>query len=234
VLSGASAALLNLDRTFRIELQFLAGEAYEALSKRIDEKILACFPTESKAISLQQCEKLLRGLRDSVMCKTASRASQSTVDTFVKIINKMLLGSAPCETMKTGGHVYTSAWSKIKYFLREDSPSGDGQVFGTEALEIQFERLQEKLKSESRAAKLFELDVFKACSITRSKSLHTILCICSCKLYETYSADQGLEHRAYHVWLVVSWLTHLVHMIMMFVIGVLYVMLMCGMCGMRA
>jgi hypothetical protein len=68
VLSSGSAALLNLDRTFRIELQFLAAGAYEALALKIDEKILDCFPTKERAITLQQSEKLLRALRQDAMC----------------------------------------------------------------------------------------------------------------------------------------------------------------------
>ena len=67
-LSSGSAALLNLDRTFRIELQFLAAGAYEALGAKIEDKILECFPNEEKAITMQQCEKLLRALRKDAMC----------------------------------------------------------------------------------------------------------------------------------------------------------------------
>jgi hypothetical protein len=95
------------------------------------------------------------------MCKTASRASQSTVDTILKIVGKMLLGIAPCDTMKTGGKVYTTAWSRLPFFVRESSADGS-MVFGTQALEIMFDRLAARIEEEQRTAKLFEMDIFKA------------------------------------------------------------------------
>jgi hypothetical protein len=95
------------------------------------------------------------------MCFMASRASQSTVDTILKIVGKMLIGVAPCDTMKTGGKVYTAAWARLKFFVREEV-AGGASVFGTEALEIKFNRLSDTIKKEQRTAKLFELDIFKA------------------------------------------------------------------------
>jgi len=115
VLHGSSAALLNLDRTFRIELQFLQEDAPNLLYEKINEGILAAFPTETKAVTLIQTQAALVKLRESEMCKLSSRASQSAVDAMTKMIAKMSSGSAPPESVKTGGEVFSSAWNRPVY-----------------------------------------------------------------------------------------------------------------------
>ena len=45
---------MNLDRTFRIELQFLQEDAPKLLRDRINEGIPTAFPTETKATTLSQ------------------------------------------------------------------------------------------------------------------------------------------------------------------------------------
>ena len=160
VLNGASAALLNLDRTFRIELQFLANEAVQLLSDKVDERIVECFPTELKAVTLPQCEKQLKALRETHMVKLCSRASQSSVDAMLKIVGKMVAGSPPADSMRTGGQVFSQAWVRLAFFVRHEA-SGVC-VFGEKALELQLADLEAKIEKEKRVAKLFELDVFKA------------------------------------------------------------------------
>ena len=161
VLASSSAALLNLDRTFKIELAWLAGDAYSALGKRMDELILLCFPTQSAATSLAQCEKRLTALRDTAMFKCSSRPTQSSLEALRAVVGKMVAGSPPAESMKTAGGIYTKVWDRFYYFVRHEKDKGD-IVFGEEALELKLSDLQSKLKLESRAAKLYELDIFKA------------------------------------------------------------------------
>jgi len=115
VLQGSSAALLNLDRTFRIEMQFLMEDAPNLLQRKINEQILAAFPSEAKAVTLLQTQAALVKLRESDMCKLGSRCSQSAVDAMAKMIGKMASGSAPPESVKTGGEVFSAAWTRPAY-----------------------------------------------------------------------------------------------------------------------
>jgi len=187
VLASSSAALLNLDRTFKIELAWLAGDAYSALGKRMDELILLCFPTQSAATSLAQCEKRLTALRDTAMFKCSSRPTQSSLEALRAVVGKMVAGSPPAESMKTAGGIYTKVWDRFQYFVRHEKDKGD-IVFGEEALELKLSDLQSKLKLESRAAKLYELDIFKA-----------MLCYICVFVYFSMSATRhGMLHYRMH------------------------------------
>jgi len=73
----------------------------------------------------------------------------------------MVSGSAPPESMKTAGGIYTKVWERFQYFVRHEKTKGN-IVFGEEALQLKLNELQQKLKLENRAAKLYELEVFKA------------------------------------------------------------------------
>jgi hypothetical protein len=178
VLASSSAALLNLDRTFKIELAWLAGDAYAALATRMEELTMLCFPTEKVATSLAQCEKRLKALKETTMFKCSSRPSQSACDALRGVVAKMVAGSPPADSMKTGGGIYTKAWDRFQYFVRQETSKGV-MVFGEQALELRLADLQAKLKAEERPAKLHELDIFKAMllSFLMSVSCSLVRCI---------------------------------------------------------
>ena len=110
---GSAPALLNLDRTFRIELQFLVENAAPLLAKTIDNKILDCFPTADRAITLKQTMDKLNALAHTQMCKMSSRASQSHVSAMTGLIGKMVGGAPPPDSVKTGGTVFAQAWTRL-------------------------------------------------------------------------------------------------------------------------
>jgi len=153
--------LLNLDRSFKIELAWLAGGAYQALAGVVDARILACFPTKEAAVTMAQCKARLGSLKEDMLYKMASRQSQSAVDSMASVVAKMASGMAPAESLKTAGGVFTSAWGRLPYFARY-TQVGSPEKVGVEALTAKFADLQKVLDKEKRPAQLFELDQFKA------------------------------------------------------------------------
>ena len=67
VLKGGSEVLLNLDRSFKVELAWLQDGAYKALGMAIKQKIVKCFATKDKAVTLAQCEARLGSLQEKQM-----------------------------------------------------------------------------------------------------------------------------------------------------------------------
>jgi hypothetical protein len=161
VLGQSSAMLLNLDRSFKIELAWLAAGAYQALSGVVDAKIMACFPTKEAAVTMAQCRARLAALKEDMLYKMASRQSQSAVDSMASVIAKMASGMAPPESFKTAGGIFTMTWGLMPYFARYTQVGGP-DITGSEALTAKFTDLQKLLKKEKRPAQLFELDQFKA------------------------------------------------------------------------
>jgi hypothetical protein len=172
--------LLNLDRSFKIELAWVAQGAHRALEEAIHKKVVACFPTKDITISLAQCEARLSALMSSTMYKCATRASQSAVQTIRSVVGKMTRGIAPAESIKTGGGLFSQVWTHMQFFIKHTPSSGSkkGQeLHGQDALCAKLQALEAIIAKESRAAQLFELEVFKATySIHRTHKDYTNAC----------------------------------------------------------
>lgn len=163
-MAGASAMLLNLDSSFRIELAWVAGGAHRALEEAIHKKVIACFPNKEITVSLAQCEARLHALTNSTMYKCATRASQSAVQTIRSVIGKMTRGISPAESIKTGGGLFSQVWTHMQFFVKHTPSSGSkkGQeLHGQDALCAKLQELEAIVAKESRTAQLHELDVFK-------------------------------------------------------------------------
>lgn len=154
--------LLNLDRSFKVELTWLQNGAYETLATKLDEAVLACFPKDGVPITTQQCETKLQQIKEGLMYKCASRQSQSVVDTMRGVLAKMAQGFSPAESIKTGGGVYSQIWSSLPLFVRYKSRTTEEELSGAAALKAKFDDLVQMLSAENRNAQLHELDQFKA------------------------------------------------------------------------
>ena len=161
VLKGGSEVLLNLDRSFKVELAWLQDGAYKALGIAIKEQIVKCFATKDKAVTLAQCEARLGSLQEKQMYKVAARESQSAVDSIKAVVNKMSRGLVPAESIKTAGGVFTQVWQLLPFFVRHPTTMTE-EVTGEQALLRKLELLKRTLHKQERHAQLHELDQFKA------------------------------------------------------------------------
>ena len=162
VLAQSTTMLLNLDRSFKIELAWLASGAYQALAGAVNSSILKCLPNIDSHVTLAQSRAKLLNLKEDMLYKMASRQSQSAVDSMASVVSKMLVGMPPHpESFKTAGGVFTSAWALFPHFVKHPV-KGEDDLTGTEALVSKFGDLQKLLKKEKRPAQLYELDIFKA------------------------------------------------------------------------
>jgi len=161
VLCSSSEVLLNLDRSFKIELAWLQDGAYKALGVAIKDEILKCFPTKDKAVTLSQAEAKLGSLAETKMFKVAPRESQGAVDSIKAMLRKMSKGWAPAESIKTAGGVFTQVWDRLPFFVRHPATMKE-EFTGEQALLRKLELLKRDLAKQERPAQLHELDTFKA------------------------------------------------------------------------
>ena len=160
VLAQSSAMLLNLDRSFKIELSWLASGAYEAVAGAVDSKILASFPNKAAAVTMAQAKARLSTIKEDLLYKVASRQSQSAVDSMISVLSKMASGMPPPESIKTAGGVFTKCWQLMPHFIRHQA--GSETFTGGEAIKMRFAELQKLLKKDKRPAQLHELELYKA------------------------------------------------------------------------
>ena len=95
VLAQSTTNLLNLDRSFKIELAWLASGAYQALAGVVNSSILKCLPNIDSHVTLAQSRAKLLNLKEDMLYKMASRQSQSAVDSMASVVSKMLVGVPP-------------------------------------------------------------------------------------------------------------------------------------------
>ena len=95
VLAQSTTMLLNLDRSFKIELAWLASGAYQALAGVVNSSILKCLPNIDSHVTLAQSRAKLLNLKEDMLYKMASRQSQSAVDSMASVVSKMLVGVPP-------------------------------------------------------------------------------------------------------------------------------------------
>ena len=87
--------LLHLDRSFKIELAWLACGAYQALAGVVNDSILRCLPNFDSYVTLAQSRTKLLNLKEDMLYKMASRQSQSAVVSMASVVSKMLVGVPP-------------------------------------------------------------------------------------------------------------------------------------------
>ena len=151
VLGQSTAMLLNLDRSFKIELAWLASGAYQAVAAAVDSRILKCFPNKDAAVTLAQSRARLLDLKDDMLYKMASRQSQSAVDSMASVVSKMVVGMAPPESFKTAGGIFTKTWGLMPHFARQHR-QGEADLTGGDALVAKFGDLQKLLKKAAMQA----------------------------------------------------------------------------------
>ena len=87
--------LLDLDRSFKIELAWLAFGAYQALAGEVNSSILRCLPKVDSYVTPAQSRTKLLNLKEDMLYKMAPRQSQSAVDSTASVVSKMLVGMPP-------------------------------------------------------------------------------------------------------------------------------------------
>ena len=108
-LKSSGPLLLSMDRSFRCELEWLGGSADAQYLEAIHRSILACLPSASSSISLNQACMKLAILIQSDQARFAALRSQSEIQTVRKIVDKMVAGVPPNPSIKDGGDLFSQA-----------------------------------------------------------------------------------------------------------------------------
>jgi len=151
---------ITYHHAYQVELAYLMGDAYTAIAFKLEDQIVASFPTAEREVTMAQVTSRLNTIRDGSMYKCASRESQSSLDAVRMTIAKMSQSIPPTDSFKTAGGLYTKIWARLPMFVRE---TVDDEIFtGEKALQCKFDKLEATMKHEKRHARLWELDIFKA------------------------------------------------------------------------
>ena len=127
VLKNSASLLLSMDRSFRLELEWLATGADDQYIACIHASILACLPSATARVTLVQACSKLDALLASGKGKFCALRSQGEIKTVRKVLDKMVAGVPPDASIRNGGRIFEKAWDRFQYFIVADIP-------GTKAL----------------------------------------------------------------------------------------------------
>jgi hypothetical protein len=151
---------MSMDRSFRVELDFLRSGASEALEKAVQRKVLNTLPSATKPVSLAKACAALIDLRNSTLGAMCSIASQGQIDCVHEIVSLMQRGISPDPAIAKGGNFYELVMTQLPFFQRL---TVNGQaVLGSAAVKHSFQVMKERMAAAPEEVKLFELEAFQS------------------------------------------------------------------------
>ena len=85
-LVSSSAMLLSLDRSFKLELEFLQQNGEAAMEKAVETNILGALPSATSASTLSQSLQRLQDIKVSQLGRFCSHASKAQVTCVLELV----------------------------------------------------------------------------------------------------------------------------------------------------
>lgn len=166
MLANAST-LMSLDRSFKLELEFLEGPAEGVLGASLDAKALACLPTATIAMSLLDSVSQLNDLLKTKFCNMMPTKHQARVDAVLELVSNMMRGISPDSKIGGDSAFFRSVLERLATFMRLESASGSGtapaqSLVGQPALAAKLRLMKARVETAGDSVKLLDLEAFQA------------------------------------------------------------------------
>mmetsp|Transcript_48264 Transcript_48264/g.112940 ORF Transcript_48264/g.112940 Transcript_48264/m.112940 type:complete len:646 (-) Transcript_48264:67-2004(-) len=163
--------LLEIDSSFVIEEKILQYVAEGGARARLQEKLLAVLPTETKRMALDEVAEQMESLHSSWLVKLLTPGDRAVLTTCEEILGRMRRSqSQSFAALKDAG--FMTQWlDRLKFFLNYElkSEKGEKLLVGDKALR---QLVEEKLKDEYIATSFSDLNELHAFSYMLSESEH--------------------------------------------------------------
>ena len=150
-LAQAESTLLSLDRSWKVDADFLNTCAEGALDEICKQKLLDTLPAEGVEVSIGNAEAEAQALRASDLGQWSSNAMQGTMDLFVEVLDKFKRGNAPDDRLGED-FWWQRVLERMSFFMVVKTSSLDGATsktfMGKAALEYQWKEVRESSKKE--------------------------------------------------------------------------------------
>ena len=167
VLIASSTQLLSLDRSFKLELEFVQQNGEAAVQKAVETSILAVLPSATRASSLTQSYQALQDLKQSQLGKFCNHASKAQVTCVLEVVGNMSKGVCPDNKFSSASDFYALVWKQLPHFMRREVEVMEGDtmvkklLMGRPALMVGFEEIRAKMESK-QVTKLHELEIYQS------------------------------------------------------------------------
>ena len=167
VLIGSSGQLLSLDRSFKLELEFLQQNGEAAVQQAVEANILAVLPSATRASSLTQSYQALQDLKQSQLGKFCTHSPKAQMTCVLDVVGNMSKGVCPDIKFASASDFYALVWQQLPHFMGRgvEVMEGDTMVkkllMGRPALMVGFEEIRAKMESK-QVTKLHDLGIYQS------------------------------------------------------------------------
>ena len=161
-LGKASKSLLALDRSFRIELQFMSDGAEAGLEAAAQRLVLDALPSSIVGRTLAESSSLLDGIRDKPFWKFCSLKAQAQVDCVRELVAGMKQNVSPKAEIVSGGGFYVEVLKRLEWFMTHTCTDNGAKevVRGKDALDRAWGEVAASIKSAPSTISYGHLEVF--------------------------------------------------------------------------
>lgn len=164
LISNAST-LCSLDRSFRLELEFLENSAVPLLEQAVETRILERLPTPAATTTVNQTASALAELRSSRFGSMVSHTGQAKIDAVHELVANMSRGICPATAIGQQEGFYASVLSKLAFFMTfeipgqtGDTPTEPSVVAGQPAVAAAFAAMKLRMAGENTQVKLVDFE----------------------------------------------------------------------------
>jgi hypothetical protein len=167
-LSSAASTLQDLDRSFKIEGEFLANSAEQALGDAARARVLQALPSAERHVPMEQASAELADLRKSDLAQVAPLKAQADVDCVRDLVLRLQVHISPKASFADGGPFYVRVLNSLSYFNVHtlEKPGADGQlgnstIRGAPALQAMWDEFEVTFQNKPAEITAKDLEVFQ-------------------------------------------------------------------------
>ena len=146
VLEQKAPILIQIDKTFGIEIAFYEALVAEEGQRLLTEKSLACLPTERDNPGAEMVLSRLTELRNSDVFRFCPRGTQGLVETVRELIAALAGGRSPVFPLGPKTEFMQKVLAQMSFFVAavvqdEKFKGGFHTVYGEHALKVKFDKM---------------------------------------------------------------------------------------------
>lgn len=148
--------LVSLDKTFRIELDYVESHLAPALLNILEGQLLLALPSGLRVLSMTMSSLELSKIATSDLAKMLGGVMQRKIEAVQEIVQHLFRGIAPDQTIGDASSFYKNVLAQLPFFVRH------GTLSGSAALKEVFKELQQKVAMAPKELLLSDLEQVQA------------------------------------------------------------------------
>ena len=179
-LAKAESAILALDPSSAIEIEFVCGGMAASFSQSLEDAILRVLPGHGQDTEIRESLESVTTLSKGAMARLSSRECQAKVESCIDILQGMLLNRPPPMHMAGSTSFWRDVFKKLGHFCREDEKMKNQHGVeivehrvGLDAMKLKLTRLGDRIAKQPTEVALHEVEAMHTWSFLMNEAERT-------------------------------------------------------------